>query len=132
MTVAKDLWRNKVEELDIDAFLQMIEQNGNGKWLSQLTLVKWEFCVPFEDPRKPMEPPSGEKLFKLRIGEPDATFCPGKEVTGKVVKNGDFGSQVKLEGDVPGFIPLQNLADDHVESAEDVVSVGMSQHSSHK
>jgi predicted RNA-binding protein with RPS1 domain len=71
-----------------------------------------------------MEPPSGEKLLKLLTGESDATLCPGKEVTGTVVKNGDFGSQVKLEGDVPGFIPLRNLADDHVESAEDIVSVG--------
>jgi len=102
----------------------MIEQNGNGKWLSQLTMVKWEFRLPFEDPRKPMEPPSGERLFKLLTGESDATLCPGKEVTGKVVKNGDFGSQVKLEGDLPAFIPLRNLADDHVECAEDIVSVG--------
>ncbi|KAL7543962.1 hypothetical protein ACHAXR_013374 [Thalassiosira sp. AJA248-18] len=117
-------WRDKVEELDIETFAEMIEQNGNGKWLSQLTMVKWEFRLPYEDPRKPMEPPSGEKLFKLLTGESDTTLCPGKEVTGKVVKNGDFGSQVRLEGDVPGFIPLRNLADDHVESAEDIVSVG--------
>jgi len=124
VTVPTESWRDKVEELDIEAFAEMIEQNGNGKWLSQLTMVKWEFRLPFEDPRKPMEPPSGEKLFKLLTGESDATLCPGKEVTGRVVKNGDFGSQVKLEGDVPGFIPLRNLADDHVESAEDIVSVG--------
>lgn len=117
-------WNDKVEELDIDAFAQMLEQKGNGKWLSQLTMVKWEFRLPYEDPRKPMEPPSGEKLFKLLTGESDATLCPGKEVTGKVVNNTDFGSQVKLEGDVPGFIPLRNLADDHVESAEDIVTVG--------
>ncbi|EED89929.1 SUPT6H,-like protein to suppressor of ty 6 [Thalassiosira pseudonana CCMP1335] len=106
--------REEVEELDLDTFAEMIEQNGNGKWLSHLTMVKWEFRLPFEDPRKPMEPPTHEKLFKLLTGETDATLCPGKEVTGKVVKNGDFGSQVKLEGDVPGFIPLRNLADDHV------------------
>lgn len=122
--VPAESWRDKVEELDLDTFAEMIEQNGNGKWLSHLTMVKWEFRLPFEDPRKPMEPPTHEKLFKLLTGETDATLCPGKEVTGKVVKNGDFGSQVKLEGDVPGFIPLRNLADDHVESAEDVVQVG--------
>uniref|UniRef100_A0A7S2HLM8 S1 motif domain-containing protein n=1 Tax=Helicotheca tamesis TaxID=374047 RepID=A0A7S2HLM8_9STRA len=29
-----------------------------------------------------------------------------------------------LEGDVPGFIPLRNLADGHVETAEDIVKVG--------
>jgi len=124
VTVPTESWRDKVEELDIEAFADMIEQNGNGKWLSQLTLVKWEYRLPYEDPRKPMEPPIGERLFKLLTGETDATLCPGKQVTGKVVKNGDFGSQVKLEGDVPGFIPLRNLADDHVESAEDIVSVG--------
>ena len=124
ITVPADSWRDKVEDLDIEAFADIIESNGSGKWLSQLTMVKWEFRLPYVDPRKPMEPPSGEKLFKLLTGESDATLCPGKEVTGMIVKNGDFGSQVKLEGDVPGFIPLRNLADDHVESAEDVVSVG--------
>jgi transcription elongation factor SPT6 len=124
ITVPADSWRDKVEDLDIEAFGDIIESNGSGKWLSQLTMVKWEFRLPYVDPRKPMEPPSGEKLFKLLTGESDATLCPGKEVTGMIVKNGDFGSQVKLEGDVPGFIPLRNLADDHVESAEDVVSVG--------
>ena len=122
--VPAESWRDKVEELDIEAYADMIEADGSGKWLSQLTMVQWEFRLPFEDPRKPMEPASGEKLFKLLTGESDATLCPGKEVTGTVVKNGDFGSQVKLEGDVPGFIPLRNLADDHVESAEDIVSVG--------
>lgn len=45
-------------------------------------------------------------------------------MTGKVFRNGDFGSRIKLEGDVPGFIPLRNLADGHVESAEDIVQVG--------
>ena len=124
VAVPAESWRDKVEELDLDTFAEMIEMNGNGKWLTHLTMVKWEFRLPFQDPRKPMEPPSGEKLFRLLTGESDVTLCPGKEVTGKVVKNGDFGSQVKLEGDVPGFIPLRNLADDHVESAEDIVSVG--------
>jgi transcriptional accessory protein Tex/SPT6 len=122
--VPADQWRDKVEELDLDTFADMILNMGNGKWLSHLTMIKWEFRLPFEDPRKPMEPPSGEKLFKLLTGESDVSLCPGKEVTGKVVKNGDFGSQVKLEGEIPGFIPLRNLSDDHVESAEDIVSVG--------
>jgi len=117
-------WTDKVEELDLEAFADMIEQSGVGKWLSQLTLVKWEFRVPYEDPRKPMEAPDKERKFELLTGESKATLCPGKEVTGKVIKNGDFGSNVKLEGDVSGFIPLRNLSDDHVESAEDILSVG--------
>ncbi|KAL9179680.1 hypothetical protein ACHAXT_008970 [Thalassiosira profunda] len=124
VNIPPEHWRDKVEELDLEAFAGMIEANGGGKWRSQLVQVKWEFRLPYEDPRKPMEPPSGSRLFKLLTGEDDATLCPGKEVTGKVVKNGDFGSQVRLEGDVPGFIPLRNLADDHVEAAEDVVQVG--------
>jgi len=41
-----------------------------------------------------------------------------------VVRNGDFGSRVKLEGDIPAFIPLRNLSDDHVETAEEVVNIG--------
>jgi transcription elongation factor SPT6 len=71
-----------------------------------------------------MEPLSGDKLFRLLTGETDQSLRPGKEVTGKVVRNGDFGSRVKLEGDIPAFIALRNLADEHVEAAEDVVTVG--------
>eukprot|EP00979_Chaetoceros_neogracilis_P002880 scaffold476_cov269-Chaetoceros_neogracile.AAC.1 len=87
-------------------------------------MIKWEFRLPFEDPRKPMDPLDREKLFRLLTGETDQTLCPGKEVTGKVARISDFGAHLKLEGDVPAFIPLRNLADGHVESAEDVVQIG--------
>lgn len=123
--VPLDAWRDKVEELDLDTFAQMIEQNGLGRWHSHLQMIKWEFRLPFADPRKPMEALTGDRLFKLITGETDQSLRPGKEVTGKVVRNGDFGSRVKLEGDIPAFIPLRNLSDEHVETAEDIVSVGM-------
>jgi transcription elongation factor SPT6 len=71
-----------------------------------------------------MEQLKGEKLFQLLTGENDWTLRPGKEVTGKVVKNTDFGSRVRLEGDIPGFIALRNMADERVEAAEDVLSEG--------
>ncbi|CAB9510636.1 Ty 6 homolog [Seminavis robusta] len=122
--VPADMWRDKVEELDLEAFANMIEQSGKGRWHSHLQMIKWEFRLPFCDPRKPMEPLSGDKLFRLITGETDQTLRPGKEITGKVVKNGDFGSRLKLEGDIPAFIPLRNLADEHVEAAEDIVNVG--------
>jgi transcription elongation factor SPT6 len=130
INVPSDMWRDKVEELDLEAFANMIEQTGKGRWHSHLQMIKWEFRLPFVDPRKPMEPlrpevpEQAEKLFRLITGETDQSLRPGKEVTGKVVRNGDFGSRVKLEGDIPAFIPLRNLADEHVEAAEDVVTVG--------
>jgi transcription elongation factor SPT6 len=122
--VPAEHWNDKVEELDLDTFADMIESNGHGKWHSHLEMIKWEFRLPFADPRKPMEPLSGDKLFHLITGESDQSLRPGKEVTGKVVRNGDFGSRVKLEGDIPAFIPLKNLSDDHVESADDYVAAG--------
>jgi len=33
-----------------------LEQNEKGKWLSHFIMTKWDICLPFEDPRKPMEP----------------------------------------------------------------------------
>jgi len=71
-----------------------------------------------------MEPLSGDKLFRLLTGESDQTICPGKEVVGKITATTDFGARVKLEGNVPAFVPLRNLDDDHVESAEDFVTPG--------
>lgn len=122
--VPVDAWRDKVEELDLEAFANIIEQTGKGKWHSHLQMIKWEFRLPFVDPRQPMEPLQGDKLFRLITGETDQSLRPGKEITGKVMRNGDFGSRVKLEGEIPAFIPLRNLADEHVEAAEDIVNVG--------
>lgn len=125
VNVPADSWRDKVEELDLETFAEIIEKkSGFGRWLSHLSMIKWEFRLPFEDPRKPMEPLDREKLFRLLTGETDQSLCPGKEITGKVVRISDFGAHLKLEGDIPAFIPRRNLADGHVESAEGVVQVG--------
>jgi len=124
VNVPPDMWRDKVEELDLNAFANMIAEQGNGRWHSHLEMIKWEFRLPFADPRKPMEPLTGDKLFRLITGESDQSLRPGKELTGKVVRNGDFGSRVKLEGDIPAFVPLRNLSDDHAESADDFVQAG--------
>lgn len=124
VNVPSDLWTDKVEELDLDTFANMIEQNGHGRWHNHLEMIKWEFRLPFADPRKPMGPLSGDKLFRLITGETDQSLRPGKELTGKVIRNGDFGSRVKLEGDIPAFISLRNMSDDHVEVADDIVSPG--------
>jgi len=102
----------------------MIEESGDGKWHSHLEMIKWEFRLPFADPRKPMEPIPGDKLFCLISGETDQSLRPGKEITGKITANSDFGSRVKLEGDIPAFIALRNLSEEHVESAEDFVQPG--------
>ena len=124
VNVPAEAWRDKVEELDLEAFASILEEQGNGKWYSHLQMIKWEFRLPFQDPRTPMEPLSGDKLFRLLTGESDQSICPGKEVVGKVTATTDFGARVKLEGNVPAFVPLRNLDDDHVESAEDFVSPG--------
>jgi transcription elongation factor SPT6 len=124
VNVPPEMWRDRVEELDLEAFADMLAVNGSGRWLSHLRMIKSEFRQPFVDPRKPMEPLTGDRLFRLLTGETDQTLRPGKEVSGRVTDNNDYGSRVKIEGDIPGFIPLRNLADDNVESAEDVVKKG--------
>ena len=122
--VPPEWWGDKVEELDLESFATIIEENGQGRWLSHLDMIKWEFRLPFADPRKPMEPLSGDKLFRLITGETDQSVRPGKELTGKVVRNRDCGSDLKLEGGMPAFILLRNLSDEHVETAEDIVTTG--------
>lgn len=124
INVPADSWRDNVEELDLETFAQMIENDGMGKWLSHLLMIKWEFRLPFVDPRKPMEPLTGDKLFKLLTGENDYSLRPGREMTGKVIRNTDYGSKVILEGDIPGFILTRNLSDDHVDTPDDIVKPG--------
>lgn len=124
VNVPPDMWRDKVEDLDLEAFASKLDEYGSGRWHSHLNMIKWEFRLPFADPRNPLESLSAEKLFHLITGETDQSLRPGKEITGKIVMNGDFGSRVKLEGDIPAFIPLRNISDEHVEAAEDYLSVG--------
>jgi transcription elongation factor SPT6 len=124
LKVPSDQWTDKVDELDLDTFANIIETNGHGRWHSHLEMIKWEFRLPFADPRNPMAPLTGDRLFRLITGESDQSLRPGKEVAGKVTNNGEFGSRVKLEGDIPAFIPLRNLSDEHVEAAEDFLSIG--------
>ncbi|KAL7557706.1 hypothetical protein ACA910_018501 [Epithemia clementina (nom. ined.)] len=124
VNVPAEHWGDEIGNLDLDAFANAIERKGQGRWHSHFEMLLWEFRLPFFDPRKPMEPLEGEKLFRLITGESDQSLRPGKELTGKVVSNGEFGSRVKLEGDIPAFIPLRNLSDEHVEAPEDVVSPG--------
>lgn len=121
--VHENVWQDKVGLLDLEMFAKMIEKNyGLGKWFSHLNMIIWEFRLPFADPRKPMEALTGEKKFRLLTGEDDMTLCPGKEVTGRVTRNTEYASIVKLDCDVDGVIPLRNLADGRVEIADDVVT----------
>ena len=124
VNVPAEHWADEIGNLDLDAFANAIEEKGHGRWNSHFEMLLWEFRLPFFDPRKPMELLEGEKLFQLITNESDQSLRPGKEVTGKVVNNGEFGSRVKLEGDIPAFIPLRNLSDEHVEAPEDIVSPG--------
>ena len=51
--VPVEVWHDKVEELDLDTFAHMIEENGHGKWHFHMEMIKLEFRLPFADPRNP-------------------------------------------------------------------------------
>ena len=127
-SIPSEHWSDKIDDLNLVAFADKIQTLGQGRWHSHFEMLTWEFRLPFVDPRSPMERLTGDKLFNLITNETDQTLRPGKEVTGKVVNNGDFGSRVKLEGNIEAFIPLRNLSDEHVEAAEEVVHVGQTVH----
>ena len=124
----EDAWKDAVADLDLEGYGDMIQKGKLGKWYKQFEMIKWEFRLPFVDARDPMEQLHGDRLFTLISGETDHSMRPGKEVVGKVVQNGEFGSRVKLEGDIPAFIPLRNMKDEHVETAESVLTVGQIVH----
>jgi len=116
-------WRDKVEELDLDQFANILEKkNRQGKWHSHLDMIKWEFRLPYADPRDPVGKLMAEPLFHLVTGETDHSLRPGKEVTGKVLQIDDVGARVKLEGDIPAYIGIGNIADERVESVHDFLS----------
>ena len=121
--VPTQMWEDKIEELDLEKFANMIEQNNQGKWHSHLEMIKWEFRLPYADIRKPMKRLAGDNLYHLITGETDQSLRPGKEVTGVITQNMDFGSKVMVEGKIPGFIPIRSLSDQDVEDPNDVVTL---------
>ena len=51
-------------------------------------------------------------------------FTPGIIVQGKVLRLAPFGAFVEVESGVEGLVHISQLAEEHVEKTEDVVSVG--------
>jgi len=51
-------------------------------------------------------------------------YSPGAIVEGKVLRIAPFGAFVEVEPGVEGLVHISQLADEHVEKTEDVVSVG--------
>ncbi len=51
-------------------------------------------------------------------------FRAGKEMTGKIIRLLDRGCVVELEGEVEGFVPLNQLAKRDLEKPEDAFTVG--------
>ena len=117
-------WEDKIDELNLEAYADKIQEMGQGRWHSHFEMLTWEIRIPFADPRDPLERLTSEKLFSLITNETDETLRPGKEVTGKVIQNGDFGSGIKLEGNIKAFIPLRNFSDEKIDAAEEVVQIG--------
>lgn len=122
VNVPSQMWRDNIEELDLEKFADMIEQKNEGKWHSHLEMIKWEFRLPYADIRMPMKHLAGDNLYHLITGETDQSLRPGKEVTGVVTQNLEFGSKVMVEGKIPGFIPLRSLSDQEVADPNDVVT----------
>uniref|UniRef100_A0A7S2K6D1 S1 motif domain-containing protein n=1 Tax=Leptocylindrus danicus TaxID=163516 RepID=A0A7S2K6D1_9STRA len=116
------VWRDEVGQLDLEAFSQMLEQGGIGKWSSHFSMIIWEFRMPFADYREPMKPIEADKLFELLTRENDYSLMPGKEVTGNIMRDMDAGYRVKLDGDVHGFLPRRCMPEDSVFRIGDVVT----------
>lgn len=78
----------KLDQLDLDRFAAAEEEDGRGKQLDTLNLIKDEFKCPYSDRSETMIPYSEISLneqYDLHTGESEATLQVGAKITAEVV-----------------------------------------------
>ncbi|CAM9740140.1 unnamed protein product, partial [Phaeothamnion confervicola] len=89
---------DKLSELDLNQYAAGLEQQGHGRRLQQLELIKAEIRFPYRDRRRPYRTPPDGELFEWLTGETDATLRQGAVVTCRVTGHIEQGVKAVVEG----------------------------------
>ncbi|KMS65309.1 hypothetical protein BVRB_037290, partial [Beta vulgaris subsp. vulgaris] len=99
--------RYKLDELDLQAYAESMEKEGEGRYLQTLLMIKTELKSAFADQlRHPFEPESLESLFRLLSGEqPDVTLYRGQIIDVVVTSVTRAGMIARLDSGLQAWIP---------------------------
>ena len=117
----------KLEDIDLDAFANELERNGQPRKKSILYDIKFEISHPFQDPRLAYRDPDPNELFTLLTNETDATFRIGQLVTVRVTGIAEKSVKCRLDNGIPGSIFIRDLSDSRVNAISDLaIDIGKS------
>lgn len=119
-----DELKDKVYDLDLDAYAGVLEEQGAGKRRLQLLQIKMELRFPFLDRRQPFMNPTPEEQFTLFTGEDDTTIFKGLKVYATVQNLQPRKANVRLEGGLRGFIPIRLVEDSMTHDISAVLREG--------
>ncbi|CBN78798.1 GTB1; RNA binding / hydrolase, acting on ester bonds, also similar to transcription elogantion facto [Ectocarpus siliculosus] len=105
---------DSVNQLDLTAYADELQRQGEGKRAQQLDSIVEEIRYPYRDRRMPYSTPGEDELFEWLTGETDATLREGVLVPVRIMRHNDAGVRVRLEGGpgLFGFVPGDYVTDD--------------------
>ncbi|CAM9648035.1 unnamed protein product, partial [Ascophyllum nodosum] len=105
---------DSVNQLDLSAYADELERQGEGKRALQLDSIVEEIRYPYRDRRHPYAAPDENEMFQWLTGETDATLREGVLVPVRVTQVREKGVRVRIEGGVGlfAFVPADHVTDD--------------------
>jgi len=109
---------SKLEEIDLDAFAEELERNGQPRKRATLYDIEREIRKPFMDVRNPYRDPSPEVLFTMLTGETDQSLRVGQLVHARVTAKLEKALRCRLDNGLSGFLPFREISERRIETAD--------------
>ncbi|KAJ2763231.1 Transcription elongation factor spt6, partial [Coemansia nantahalensis] len=117
----------RLDDLDLVKYAEELKRLLDVHKLETLKFIKHELQNPREDPRPQFNPPDDAQVLRMFTGE-----IVGETLTddGKCVVSGTIArvqprfAIVRLDSGLEGFINVANIADEHVNEAQDELAPG--------
>ncbi|KAG8713489.1 Transcription elongation factor spt6 [Ceratobasidium sp. 423] len=120
----KDDNAQKLEELSLDDFAQLLKDMSNEQKRHTLNMIREELLRPFGDQRELFVPPDEWKVMTMLSGESVKTLAPGRVISVSVLRIMKSFVSVRLDSGVDGIINLEYVDREPGQSVEQVLRKG--------
>ncbi|GAB1517748.1 Transcription elongation factor spt6 [Rhizoctonia solani] len=114
----------KLEELSLDDFAQLLKDMSNEQKRHTLNMIREELLRPFGDQRESFVPPDEWKVMTMLSGETVKTLAPGRVISVSVLRIMKSFVSVRLDSGVDGIINLEYVDREPGQSVEQVLRKG--------
>ncbi|CAE6414499.1 unnamed protein product [Rhizoctonia solani] len=114
----------KLEELSLDDFAQLLKDMSNEQKRHTLNMIREELLRPFGDQRELFVAPDEWKVMTMLSGETIKTLAPGRVISVSVLRIMKSFVSVRLDSGVDGIINLEYIDREPGQSVEQVLRKG--------